>query len=264
MRVPPDLGARVVFLTGAGLSAPSGLPTYRGPDARPPRDPITGAKLRDDPAVRQRYWARAAIGWTRFSKAAPNAGHHAIAALEAAGRCVGVITQNVDRLHHAAGSRAVIELHGALAHARCLGCGAREDRDAVQARIEALNPGWTARAAADAPDGDADVPTDALAAFVRPTCPRCGGDLRPDVVLFGENVAREVVDAAWALVDAADTLVVAGSSLTVWSGYRFAKGAKERGKRLVVVNLGPTRADELADVRIDAPCEAVLAAWASP
>lgn len=152
--------------------------------------------------MRHRYWARAAIGWPRFSKASPNAGHLAIAALEARGAGVGVITQNVDRLQHAAGSRAVIELHGALARVRCLACGRVEDRDDVQARIDGANPGWVAQAVASAPDGDAEVPTAALSAFIRPSCPTWGADVRPDVVLFGENVPRAVVDAAWAQVDA--------------------------------------------------------------
>lgn len=252
-------GRRVVALTGAGCSTESGIPDYRGPEtARRARDPVRFAAFIGDTAARRRYWARAVIGWRRFSAAAPNPAHGALAALEDDGVLVGVITQNVDRLHQRAGSRRVIELHGALAEVRCLGCGDLTDRAALQARLEALNPGWADRVAEIAPDGDAELPADAVSDFRFADCERCGGALKPNVVFFGENVPRPIVDDAWSLVHAADAMIVVGSSLAVFSGYRFVRGAAERGLPIGVVNLGETRADPLATVRIDARAGDVL------
>jgi NAD+-dependent protein deacetylase sirtuin 4 len=245
-------GQRVVVLTGAGCSTESGIPDYRGA-GRPPRTraPIQHDAFLRHPEVRHRYWARATLGWARFSAAAPNPAHRALAALERAGAVTGVITQNVDRLHQQAGSRRVIELHGALADVVCLSCGDREPRAALQLRLVRANPGWVDRAADMVADGDADLPDADLAAFRVPACLACGGVLKPDVVFFGGNVGRPTLDAAFELLDAAQVLLVVGSSLAVYSGYRFAVRARDRGIGICVINLGATRADGLACLRVE-------------
>ena len=252
-------GRRVVALTGAGCSTESGIPDYRGA-GRPerPRAPIQHDAFVRRPEVRQRYWARSTVGWPRFSRALPNAAHQALAALEAEGLLAGVITQNVDGLHQQAGSRRVIELHGALAEVRCLDCGAREPRDEVQDRLLAVNPGWLDRAATLAPDGDADLPAAAVATFELVACRRCGGTLKPDVVFFGGHVAPEMLAQAWALFAEAGALLVVGSSLAVYSGFRFVRRAAEAGVPIGVVNLGPTRGDALAQARVEERAGAVL------
>jgi NAD-dependent deacetylase sirtuin 4 len=257
-------GRRVCVLTGAGISTDSGIPDYRGPLTRAKaRNPIQHRSFVTDPATRARYWARSALGWARFRDFAPNAAHHAFAALERAGRLTGLLTQNVDRLHRKAGSRDVIELHGALHEARCLACGALEDRDALQARLLALNPGADARAHTLAPDGDAEIDPAAVAGFVVPACGACGGVLKPDVVFFGDNVPKPRVEEAFARLDAADALLVAGSSLAVFSGYRFVLRAAARGIPVAIVNLGESRGDAHAAVRVDAPAGEVLPALAA-
>jgi len=259
-------GKSVVALTGAGLSTESGIPDYRSPEAlaRGLRRPIHGPEFVGSEAMRKRYWARSALGWERMRLAEPNAGHRAIAELERRGVVVHVVTQNVDRLHHKAGSRRVTELHGALAEVACLSCGAVESRDALQARILALNPRWGSLSAPTAPDGDADLPSDVIDAFVVPPCERCAGVLKPRVVFFGDNVARPVVDEAFAAVDAAEVLLVVGSSLAVFSGYRFLRRAVERRIPVAIVNRGPVRGEEHATVKVDASAGAVLDALASP
>jgi NAD-dependent deacetylase sirtuin 4 len=244
-------GRRVVALTGAGCSTESGIPDYRGAGTpAPARKPIQHDAFLRRPEVRQRYWARATVGWARFSRARPNAAHRALAALEEAGVLAGVITQNVDRLHQEAGSRRVVELHGALAEVLCLDCGAGEPRAEVQDRLLAVNPGWLDRAGVMAPDGDADLPAGEVATFEVVGCRRCGGTLKPDVVFFGGNVSEGTLASAWELFDEAGALLVVGSSLAVYSGFRFARRASERGLPIAVVNLGPTRADELAQALI--------------
>lgn len=245
-----------VALTGAGCSTESGIPDYRGPGARR-RKPVQIAEFLASPEARRRFWARSAAGWERFRGAQPNGGHRALAALEAAGFLRALITQNVDRLHTRAGSAAVIELHGALDRTRCLGCGDRGSRDDLQARILAKNPGFAA-AGGVAPDGDVDLSDDAVARFEVPACALCGGVLRPEVVMFGESVPRERVESAMAAVDAATALLVVGSSLAVYSGYRFALRARDRGLPIAIVNLGETRADPLASVRIEGRAGEVL------
>jgi NAD-dependent SIR2 family protein deacetylase len=248
-------GRRVVALTGAGCSTESGIPDYRGPDTPPrTRPPIQHREFIDHAEIRRRYWARSALGWAQFSSALPNAAHAALAELEHAGALAGVITQNVDSLHGAAGSRAVIELHGALARVRCLDCTAMATRDAVQARLVAANPGWLERACrvALAPDGDADLPDPLVAGFTVVPCDACGGTLMPDVVFFGGSVPRPTLDAAWQLFDRAEVLLVVGSSLTVFSGFRFVRRAAERGVPVGILNRGPTRGDDYAQVRVDA------------
>jgi NAD-dependent SIR2 family protein deacetylase len=252
-------GRPLVALTGAGCSTESGIPDYRGA-GRPtrPRAPIQHDAFLRRAEVRQRYWARSTVGWARFSGARPNPAHRALAALEEAGALAGVITQNVDGLHQEAGSRRVVELHGALSEVRCLDCGATEPRAEVQDRLLAVNPGWLARAGAMAPDGDADLPDAEVATFEVVDCRACGGTLKPDVVFFGGSVAEETLAAAWRLFDEGKALLVVGSSLAVYSGFRFARRAAERGVPIAVVNLGPTRADELAQARIDEPAGRVL------
>lgn len=253
----------VVVLSGAGLSTESGIPDYRGPEtARRARQPMRFADFVRSPEGRARYWARSYVGWPRIAAAQPNVGHRAVAALEAAGLVTATLTQNVDRLHQRAGSRAVVELHGALAEVVCLGCEERSPRAALQDRLAACNPDFAERVAAggiDAaqrPDGDAELDVDA---FVVPACLRCGGELKPDVVFFGESVPTARVEAGTAAVAAAGLLLVLGSSLTVWSGYRFVRAAAAAGVPVAIVNLGPTRGDGHARWRLDAPTGAVLA-----
>jgi NAD-dependent deacetylase sirtuin 4 len=252
-------GRRVVVLTGAGVSTESGIPDYRSPEASArARRPVHGPEFIRSAALRRRYWARAMVGWESFRRARPGPAHLAIARLEARGVVTRVITQNVDRLHDAAGSRRVIELHGALAEVFCLACGALEDRESVQARMRATNRAWIMGATPAAPDGDADLDDAAMAGFEAPVCLPCGGALKPRVVFFGENVARPVVDAAFASVDGADALLVAGTSLAVFSGYRFLRRAADRRIPIAIVNRGPVRGEELAAVKIDASTGAAL------
>ncbi len=249
-------GRRVVVLAGAGLSTESGIPDYRGA-GRSPRRSIQFREFVQSAAVRQRYWARAAAGWPVIAAARPNAAHLALASLEARGVVAGTITQNVDGLHVAAGAREVVELHGALARVRCLDCDATIARAAMQERLVLANPQLTERAtAAAAPDGDAELSD--VADFVVPACLACGGVLKPDVVLFGENVPAATVASAWALFDRAEALLVVGSSLAVFSGYRFVVRAGERQVPIAIVNLGPTRGDALAAAKLEASLGAAL------
>lgn len=260
-------GRRVVALVGAGCSTASGIPDYRGPHTRErARNPIQYQTFVGDDAGRQRYWARAMVGWTRFRAARPNPAHVALATLERAGVVRGLITQNVDRLHHAAGSERVVELHGALHEVTCLSCKAVEPRDALQARLLALNPDWDratlAELAEQAPDGDAELPADRIAGFRVAGCDRCGGVLKPKVVFFGENVPPDVTATAWSLFAEGEVLLVVGSSLTVFSGYRFVRKAAQVGMPVAVINLGPTRGDPLIELRVDDRVEQVLPALA--
>ncbi|MGZ4429171.1 MAG: NAD-dependent protein deacetylase [Nocardioidaceae bacterium] len=244
-----------VALTGAGISTDSGIPDYRGPNA-PARLPMTYQEFVSGPSAQQRYWARSHVGWSRMRRAAPNPGHEAVARLEAGGVCRMLITQNVDGLHEAAGSRRLCALHGRIADVVCLSCRRRTSRSALQARLSDLNPAWAADHA-DAvvrPDGDVEL-TD-TAGFVVPGCDTCGGVLKPDVVFFGENVPKERVARCYAAVEAAadagGTLLVLGSSLTVMSGLRFVRRAATMGMPVVIVNRGETRGDPLAAYKIDA------------
>ena len=248
------------MLTGAGISTDSGIPDYRGPDS-PPANPMTIRQFTTSADYRRRYWARNHLGWRHMARTEPNAGHRALAALERSGVVIGVITQNVDLLHTKAGSRAVINLHGTYARVVCLDCGHTMSRAGLAEQLEAANPGFTERAEAVsglavAPDADAVVDDTASFRFV--DCPACGGMLKPDIVYFGESVAKEVVDQAYSLVDRSDALLVAGSSLTVFSGYRFVRHAAARNVAIAIVNRGPTRGDDLATVKVDAGCSAML------
>jgi NAD+-dependent protein deacetylase sirtuin 4 len=245
-------GKRVAVLTGAGISTESGIPDYRGPETlRRARKPMRFQEYAASAEGRARYWARSMLGWPRFAAARPNVGHHALVELERAGAICGVITQNIDRLHQAAGSCHVIELHGALAEVRCLSCDAPEARTHLQDRLTAQNPQLLAADAALAPDGDADLAAHLYQNFRVANCLACDGILKPNVVFFGESVPRSVVERANTLVDDAEALLVLGSSLAVYSGFRFVRRAHERGMPIAIVTLGPTRADALAHVRAD-------------
>ncbi len=245
-------GRTVCVLTGAGLSTDSGIPDYRSPD-RPPRvrPPIQHREFVQSAEMRQRYWARSAIGWPRFRAFLPNEGHAALARWQRSGALTPLLTQNVDRLHHKAGHDGVVELHGALERVQCLACGAVTARDALQLRFEYANAALISATYTVLPDGDVDLPDEAVVDFVVPACETCGGMLMPDVVFFGGNVPKSRVDSAFASLDAADVLLVVGSSLTVFSGYRFVLRAVAAGKPVAIVNRGPTRGDAHATARID-------------
>ena len=246
---------RLFVLTGAGCSTGSGIPDYRDEQGAWKRTPpVTYQAFVGDGITRRRYWARSLVGWPRIAQAQPNAAHRALAALEAQGRCSKLLTQNVDGLHQAAGSRAVIDLHGRLDAAVCLGCGASSSRADVQRRLAEANPAWAGLAAGAAPDGDADLEDRDFATFQVPACDACGGMLKPDVVFFGENVPRARVDAAMAGLAQADGMLVVGSSLMVYSGLRFVHAAVRAQIPVAAVNLGRTRADDLLRFRMAAPC----------
>lgn len=249
----------VLVLTGAGISTDSGIPDYRGPDGTRRVAPMQHREFVTSSDARRRYWARAFVGWRRLSAVGPNAGHHAVAALQRGGLLRAVITQNVDGLHQAAGATDVIELHGALADVVCLTCRDRSDRRALDARIAAENPDFHPDADAIRPDGDVRLDDVEIAGFRTPRCLVCGADtLKPDVVFFGDNVPRERVQRCFALTDAARSLLVLGSSLQVFSGYRFVRRADARGIPVGIVTRGPTRGDGEATLRIDAPLAEVL------
>lgn len=248
---------RLAVLTGAGVSTRSGIPDYRderGEWKRATR-PVEFRPFMTDPRVRQRYWARSTVGWPHMRGAQPNAAHLGLARLESSGFVRALITQNVDGLHRAAGSRNVIDLHGRLASVRCMGCEYTIPRAELQDTLLALNPAWADIEGRVAPDGDVDIEGRDYGDFVVPDCPRCGGILKPDVVFFGESVPKDRVTQAFAAVDAADALLIVGTSLMVYSGYRFAAAAAEAGKPIAAVNLGRTRADHLLTLKIAEPCE---------
>jgi NAD-dependent SIR2 family protein deacetylase len=251
----------LVVLTGAGLSTDSGIPDYRGP-ASPSRMPMTYQDFVSGPAAQQRYWARSHLGWGRMRKASPNAGHLALARLDPE----LLITQNVDGLHEASGSRRLVALHGRIADVICLACRRTSSRAALHERLADLNPGWEARHASVDMRPDGDVELDDTADFVVPSCDGCGGVLKPDVVFFGENVPPPRVERCYAAVDAlADTdgaLLVVGSSLTVMSGFRFVRRAAKAGTPVVIVNRGVTRGDDLATYTVEAGCSEFLDALA--
>ena len=249
---------RVFALTGAGCSTGSGIPDYRDENGEwKRRPPVMIQAFRSDPAVYRRYWARAYAGWPRFSSVDPGAAHRAFAAWEGQGTLHHLVTQNVDRLHQRAGSRSVIDLHGRLDVVVCLSCGARIERTALQETIAAENPGWLAEAVT-APDGDADIADATIESFTAPRCTACGGQLKPDVVFFGENVPGERYQRAREALAGADALLVAGSSLMVYSGFRFVRLAHEAGLPIAIVNRGLTRGDDLAELKVSGDVGAVL------
>jgi NAD-dependent SIR2 family protein deacetylase len=254
-----DRHRRLFILTGAGCSVNSGIPDYRDADGAWKRSPpVTFQAFMAQEATRQRYWARSLIGWRRISRARPNEAQRALARLEAIDKSEILLTQNVDRLHQAAGSLAVIDLHGRLDHVRCMDCDEVSPRQALQERLERLNPDWLALEAVVAPDGDADLDDVDFSTFAVPACPRCGGVLKPDVVFFGENVPRPRVEAAMRHVDQADAMLIVGSSLMVYSGFRFVEAAARASKPIAAVNLGRTRADHLLELKVEASCEEAL------
>lgn len=253
----------VVVLGGAGMSTDSGIPDYRGPSgAARPSTPMTVQVFLGSAEARQRYWARSHLGWHVIARAAPNDGHRAVAALEAEGLLSGIITQNVDGLHSAAGARSVIELHGNLDRVVCLNCGDVSSREGLDGRLREANRDWTAAVSAVNPDGDVTLPEQALRSFRVVDCQLCRGVLKPDVVFFGETVPAERVQSCFAAVERSRALLVLGSSLTVMSGYRFVLRAAKLGVPVAIVNQGPTRGDAKAGLRLDAPLGVVLPALA--
>jgi NAD-dependent SIR2 family protein deacetylase len=261
-----DFAARhpkLFVLTGAGCSTESGIPDYRdgnGEWKRPP--PVTFQAFTGDAATRRRYWARSLIGWPTMAFARPGAAHTALAQMEAAGRIGLLLTQNVDGLHSAAGSRHTIDLHGRIDTVRCLACETRMPRAELQGVLRERNPRWAELEARAAPDGDADLEGIDFSAFDIPPCPACGGMLKPDVVFFGESVPRDRVAASFAALEAADAVLVAGSSLMIYSGFRFVQAAAAAGKAIAAVNLGKTRADHLMTLKVGRPVGETLSTLA--
>jgi NAD-dependent SIR2 family protein deacetylase len=251
---------KFLILTGAGISTPSGIPDYRDSDGvRRGRQPMMYQEFLAAPESRRRYWARAMLGWPRVRQARPNAAHEALATLQRRGRINALITQNVDTLHDQAGSHDVIELHGSLHRVLCLDCGQRSERDAIQRQMEACNPYLSGVDAVQAPDGDTLLDPAFEARFQVPQCPHCAGErMKPDVVFFGENVAQPTAARALAAAENAAGLLVVGSSLMAYSAFRLCRLVAERGKPLMAINLGKTRADDLLDLKIEGSCEELL------
>lgn len=255
-------GKRIAVLTGAGLSTESGIPDYRGPETRKrARNPVQYRQFVDQPQARRRYWARAVVGWSRFSATQPNHGHLALSEMERRGLLTGTITQNVDRLHTKAGTQRLVELHGALEDVICLDCGILSPRSELQERLWEANPSWVDRRAEVAPDGDTEI--DHTEGFHVVDCVGCGGRLKPHVVFFGENVPRRRVNRAWRIVRDSEVLLVVGSSLAVFSGYRFPRGFAAEGGQIAIINLGPTRADGLAGIKVEAKAGELLSRLAT-
>ena len=251
---------KFLVLTGAGISTPSGIPDYRDSDGvRRGRQPMMYQEFLAAPQSRRRYWARAMLGWPRVRQARPNAAHEALATLQQRGRISALITQNVDTLHDQAGSHDVIELHGSLHRVLCLDCGQRSQRDEIQQQMEAHNPYLRGVDAVQAPDGDTLLDPAFEARFQVPQCPHCAGErMKPDVVFFGENVAPPTAARAMAAAENVAGLLVVGSSLMAYSAFRLCRVIAERGKPLIAINLGKTRADGLLDLKIEGSCEALL------
>ena len=257
-------GGDVAVLSGAGLSTESGIPDYRGQTGRARRaEPMTYQTFTATAAARQRYWARSQAGWGHVAAALPNAGHLAVAELERCGLLTGIITQNVDGLHQAAGGQHVIELHGSLDRVVCLGCGQRSPRLRLDERLRAANPSWATLAASISPDGDAVLADHQVAGFQVVDCENCGAMLKPDVIFFGENVPHPRVEKCYGLVERSAGLAVLGSSLSVMSGYRFVRHAARLGIPVVIINHGATRGDVHAVATLDAPLGSTLSALAA-
>ena len=252
---------RFTVLTGAGVSTDSGIPDYRGPGA-PVRSPMTYQEFVSGPVAQRRYWARSYLGWSRMRHAEPNPSHHALARLGASGTVPLLMTQNVDGLHERAGSRSLCALHGRIADVVCLSCRRRSGRAALQERMRLLNPGFAEQNHEVATRPDGDVELESTACFKVPACELCGGVLKPDVVFFGENVPKDRVQRCFDAVESANALLVAGSSLTVLSGFRFVRHAHKLGIPVVIVNRGSTRGDDLATYKLDTGCAEFLTALA--
>ena len=250
---------RVLALTGAGISTGSGIPDYRDKDGmRRGPTPVQGPDFRKHEATRRRYWARSMVGYPTLARAAPNAGHTALAGLQARGAIGALMTQNVDGLHQRAGSTGVLELHGNIHGVVCLDCHARFSRAFVQQLLEEANPGMLGTSARPLPDGDAQIEPEALADFHPPFCIHCGGTLKPNVVFFGDGVPADCTRSALARMEEADALLVVGSSLVVFSGYRFCRIAAAAGKPIAAINLGKTRADALLSLKLEISAEHAL------
>ena len=247
------------IVTGAGISTASGIPDYRDTDGQWKRTPpVTYQAFVGEPLTNARYWARSFIGYPRMAQSQPNAAHHALARWQREGRLSTLLTQNVDGLHERAGSRDVIDLHGRIDQVICLHCQTLSARSELQVRLHEANPEWHDLEAATAPDGDADLEGQDFSRFQVPVCSDCGGMLKPDVVFFGENVPRARYEQARAALGQSDALLVVGSSLMVYSGFRFARMAHEAGQPIALLNQGRTRADDLASLKIEADCETTL------
>jgi NAD-dependent SIR2 family protein deacetylase len=250
---------RLFVLSGAGVSTDSGIPGYRDDDGQWQRSsPVQWQDFLRSEHTRRRYWARSMLGWPLVAQALPNAAHRALALLEARGRVLQLVTQNVDGLHQRAGSSAVIELHGNINLVACLSCGVQATRESIQASLVRENPQLALLGAAAAPDGDADLESARIDTFEVPNCTKCGGMLKPAVVFFGEGVPRQRVDDAVHALDGADAMLVVGSSLMVYSGYRFCEWAQRMGKPIAAINRGRTRADAMFALKVEASCAATL------
>lgn len=251
---------RLFVLTGAGCSTDSGIPDYRDADGEWKRAqrPVMFADFVRNESTRKRYWARSVVGFRRMRSARPNGAHEALALLEQRGRVEQLVTQNVDGLHQAAGSRSVIDLHGRIDTVRCLGCGSRTARHDLQLELTRRNPAFASLDGVDAPDGDADLDRVAYDSFDVPECVACGGMLKPDVVFFGEGVPDERVRQAMAAVESSEAMLVVGSSLMVYSGYRFVKAMAASGKPIAAINIGRTRADDLLALKVRDGCANAL------
>lgn len=250
---------RVFVLTGAGCSTAAGLGDYRNKHGEWKRkQPITGQEFLGSLSARQRYWARSSVGWKSFGRAQPALAHHALRRLQQASLLQALITQNVDQLHQKAGHTDVIDLHGVLSQNRCTQCNTLESRDEFQRRLLDRNPWLNTLTAQHAPDGDADLDESLLQDLDIPMCLNCGGVVKPDVVFFGENVPRSRLALAMLNFERSDALLVCGSSLMVYSGFRFCRYAAEQNKPIALVNDGKTRADDLATVKIEGDCGARL------
>ncbi|XP_013403456.1 NAD-dependent protein lipoamidase sirtuin-4, mitochondrial [Lingula anatina] len=254
---------KLFVLTGAGISTPSGIPDYRsegvGLYARSKDRPVQYQDFLKHAHVRQRYWARNFVGWPRFSSFLPNSAHLKLAEWERCGLVHSLVTQNVDALHYKAGSHKVIELHGSSHRVECLQCKRIVPRVAIQRQIERDNPHWHAEIVGSmAPDGDIQLSQDQVKDFKVPVCSHCDGILKPQIIFFGDNVPKPIVENIYSRLTESDSILVLGSSLQVFSGYRFLRAGKEQGKSIAIVNIGPTRADNIADVKVDAECVEVL------
>ena len=258
-----DRHPRLFVLTGAGCSTDSGIPDYRDAEGEwKRRPPIMFQDFVANERARKRYWARSLAGFRRIRCARPNEAHDSLASLERRGRIAQLVTQNVDGLHQAAGSQNVIDLHGRIDTVRCMSCHRRSSREQLQVDLERRNPEFAALDAVEAPDGDADLEHVAFETFDVPGCDTCGGLLKPDVVFFGENVPAQRVHRAMAAIEFSDAMLVVGSSLMVYSGYRFVTAMADAGKPIAAINLGRTRADDLLTLKITDRCASALHVFA--
>lgn len=253
---------RLLVLTGAGISTESGIPDYRsegvGLYARSTNRPVQYHDFVRHPEIRQRYWARNYVGWPKFGQFLPNRSHFALAQMEKKGKIHWLVTQNVDALHLKSGCQKITELHGSAYRVMCLGCSHTMTRQVMQELIESHNPHWSAHSEEIAPDADVQLTSEQIKGFMVPPCPNCGGLLKPEIIFFGDNVAKPVVEFVHEKIQESDSLLCAGTSLQVYSGYRFVAAAYNQGKTVAILNIGPTRADNLAHIKIDAKCGEVL------